>query len=42
MNEWKSEGLSIKEIIPQVHAWYDADEADCLQTELTELVQRYS
>lgn len=42
MKEWKEEGLVLKDIIPKVQDWYDADETDCLQTELTALVKSYS
>lgn len=41
-DEWKNEGLTMNEIIAKTHDWYDADETDCLQTELTELVESYS
>ena len=42
MQRWKAEGLTLKEIIPQVHAWYDADATHSAQEELTTLVQSYS
>ena len=42
MKEWKSEGLGLKEIIPKVHAWYDADDTHTLQHELGELIAAYS
>lgn len=31
---WKGEGLTMKQIIPRMHAWYDADATRSLQEEL--------
>ncbi len=31
---WKEEGLTMKQIIPKMHAWHDANAARCLQEEL--------
>jgi hypothetical protein len=31
---WKAEGLTMKQIIPKMHAWYDADATRSLQEEL--------
>ncbi|PIQ22251.1 MAG: thioredoxin family protein [Cytophagales bacterium CG18_big_fil_WC_8_21_14_2_50_42_9] len=42
MKNWKTEGLTLKELIPKVHAWYDADATQSVQAELTRLVQSYS
>jgi len=42
MKNWKAEGLTLKELIPKVHAWYDADATQSVQAELTKLVQSYS
>jgi len=42
MKDWKGEGLGLKEIIPKVHQWYDADATHSLQEELMLLVKSYS
>jgi len=42
MKQWKDEGLTLKELIPKVHAWYNADATQSVQEELTTLVQSYS
>jgi len=42
MKEWKSEGLGIKELIPKVHEWYDADQTNTVQEELKMLIRAYS
>lgn len=40
--EWKAEGLSLKELIARTQQWYDADDTQILQQELTTLVKSYS
>jgi len=42
MKSWKNEGLSLKEIIPMVHKWYNADATVSMQKELETLVKSYS
>lgn len=42
MKQWKEDGLALKEIIPKVHHWYNADQTRSLQQELTELIEKYS
>lgn len=42
MKIWKSEELSLKEIIPKVHDWYEQDKTKSVQEELKELVRSYS
>lgn len=42
MKSWKSEGLALKEIIPKVQQWYDADQTASIQKELTALVKSYA
>jgi len=42
MKRWKEDGLTLKEIIPQAHAWYDADATQSVQEELITLVQSYT
>jgi len=42
MKEWKSEGLALKELIPKVHEWYDADQTRTVQEELNTLIKTYS
>ncbi len=42
MKEWKSAGLQLKELIPKVHAWYDADNTFSLQQELVAMITSYS
>lgn len=42
MKIWKSEELSLKEIIPKVHDWYEQDKTRSVQEELKELVRSYS
>jgi len=40
--EWKSEGLGLKDLIKNSHAWYHADKTASLQQELLELVKSYA
>ncbi len=40
--EWKAEGLLLKELIARTQQWYDADNTQMLQQELTTLVKSYS
>jgi hypothetical protein len=42
MKTWKNEGLELKELIPKVHGWYNADDTATLQEELKNLAQGYS
>ena len=42
MKQWKSEGLELKELIPKVQEWYDADGTKSVQEELEALIQAYS
>ena len=42
MKQWKSEGLVLKDIIPKVKDWYDADNTKSLQEELSALVKSYT
>lgn len=42
MKEWKSEGLEIKQLMPKVQAWYDADKTQSLQQELLQMIKSYS
>jgi len=42
MKAWKNEGLELKQLIPKVHGWYDADRTRSLQHELTRMIKRYS
>lgn len=42
MKRWKAEGLTLKELIPKVQAWYDADATQSVQEELTALAQSYT
>jgi hypothetical protein len=42
MKAWKDEGLELKELIPKVHEWYDADKTETLQQELIEMIERYT
>ena len=42
MAVWKSENLSLKEIIPKVHGWYDKDDTNSMQEELIALIKSYS
>jgi hypothetical protein len=42
MKDWKSEGLEIKQLIPKVHEWYDADKTQSLQQELVQMIKSYS
>ncbi|MGI4021686.1 MAG: thioredoxin family protein [Janthinobacterium lividum] len=42
MKSWKSDGLGLKEIIPKVQQWYDADQTKSIQKELTALVKSYA
>ena len=42
MKQWKNDGLELKELIPKVHNWYDADKTRSLQQELTRIVKHYS
>jgi hypothetical protein len=39
MKQWKDDGLGLKELIPKVHSWYDADKTRSLQQELTRLLK---
>ncbi len=39
MKDWKNEGLHLKEIIPKVKDWYDADATITLQAELAAIIQ---
>ena len=38
MKNWKDEGLTLKELIPKVHAWYNTDATRSIQEELKTLV----
>lgn len=42
MKQWKSEGFELKELIPKVFNWYNADETKSLQEELESLVIQYT
>jgi len=42
MKVWKSEGLTLKELIPKVGEWYNADATRSVQEELLRLVRSYS
>ena len=42
MKTWKEENLSLKEIIPKVHEWYNADNTKSLQQELKSVVEAYT
>ena len=42
MKQWKEEGLVLKDIIPKVKEWYDADATRSIQVELTALIKSYS
>ena len=42
LKAWKGEGLTLHDIIPKVHAWYNANKTYTLQTELKTLVESYS
>jgi hypothetical protein len=42
MKLWKGEGLVLKELIPKVHGWYNADKTISLQAELESLVKTYT
>jgi len=42
MKQWKNDGLALRELIPKVHGWYDADKIRTLQQELTRIIKRYS
>jgi hypothetical protein len=42
MKAWKNEGLELKQLIPKVHGWYDADRTRSLQHELTRMIKYYS
>ena len=42
MKTWKSEGLILKEIIPKVQDWYNADATHSVQQELISLIKSYS
>lgn len=41
MKQWKDEGLELKELIPKVHSWYNADKTRSLQQELTRMIKQY-
>jgi hypothetical protein len=42
LKAWKAEGLTLHDIIPNVHAWYNANKTYSLQTELKTLIESYS
>jgi len=42
MHEWKEQGLGLKDLIPKVHGWYDADGTQTLQQELIKLISGYT
>ncbi len=42
MKQWKDDGMELRELIPKVHGWYDADKTRTLQQELARMVKRYS
>jgi hypothetical protein len=42
LKAWKGEGLTLHDIIPNVHAWYNANKTYSLQTELKSLIESYS
>jgi len=42
MKQWKKDGLELKQIIPKVHNWYNADKTHSLQQELISMVKHYS
>ncbi len=42
MKQWKSEGLVLKDLIPKVKEWYDADNTRSLQEKLSALVKSYT
>ena len=42
MKMWKEEGLVLKELIPKIQEWYNADATGSLQEELIMLVNQYS
>ena len=42
MAAWKAEGMGLKELIPKVREWYDADDTKTLQQELATLIKSYS
>jgi len=39
MKQWKDDGLELKQLIPKVHGWYDADKTRSLQQELSRLLK---
>jgi len=39
---WKDDGLGLKELIPKVHSWYNADKTRTLQQELIRMIRHYS
>ena len=39
MKQWKDDGLELKQLIPKVHSWYDADKTRSLQQELSRLLK---
>jgi hypothetical protein len=42
MKQWKNEGLELKQLIPKVHHWYNADKTRSLQQELIRMVRNYA
>lgn len=42
MKTWKNQELSLKQIIPKVHDWYEHDKTQSMQGEILELVKTYS
>ena len=42
MKQWESEGLVLKDLIPKVKEWYDADNTRSIQEELSALVRSYT
>jgi len=42
MKQWKNDGLELRQLIPKVHQWYNADKNRTLQQELTRMVKRYT
>lgn len=42
MKIWKGEGLALKELIPRVQEWYNADATHSVQQELIMLINSYS
>jgi len=42
MKKWKSEGLVLKDLLPKVQEWYDADNTKSLHEELSTLIKSYT